>query len=326
MPKPETSGPASLKQVPGLYNPGGIMAEAFNIFTEVSSRHLLAYIDRLAKADAEHAIGEPLSEEICKDPFTLKIDFLKRELGACKDSNERLLRERQAGEAAVGLAAAMVHNMRQELDFVRESCPANVFDAVDVLGALNPSVTWLMGKFHLSRNVPFFRGENVFSTGADPRILKESAWFMYLSAINVSSMSQILDVCQNGLRIVADLPEAVSPFFGVLEGLNAYFYSVIDCLDSLAHVERGSLSRLPDLTATPPADLACGGLKDFLHLLDRCRQQAHSLVGRIRKRHYLFLWLFAIVYSSFPDPDYQKTAELFKKRGAINDFIQSSKI
>lgn len=302
------------------------MAEPFNIFTEVSSRHLLAYIDRLAQADAERALGEPLPEEICKDPFTLKIDFLKRELAACKDSNERLFREKQAGEAAVGLAAAAVREVRQELDFARESAPANVLDAVEVLGELNRSVTWLMGKFHLSRNVPFFRGENVFSAGADPRILKESAWFMYLSAINVNSMGEILDTCQKCLRIVAGLPEEVGSFFDVLEGLNTYFSSVIECLDSLARVERGSLSRLPDLTAAPPDGLASDGLKDFLHLLERCRQQGRRLEGRMRKRHTLFLWLFAIVYSSFPDPDYQKTAELFKKRGAINDFIQSSNI
>ena len=302
------------------------MTESFNIFTEVSTRHLLAYMDRLAQADAARALGEPLSDEVCKDPFTLKIDFLKRELAACKESNEQLLCEQEAHASSAALASAVNKDVRQELGFICDSGSGHALDDLEALGKLNRLITWLMGKFHFSRHVPFLRGGNVFTRDADPQMLKEDAWSMYLSAINVRSMGEILDACKSGMQTVAAFPAELKPFFGVLEGFDAYFSCVIACIDSLARVERGSLSMLPDLDRLPPDGSGLDGLAHFLHLLAECRRQATRLEAHIRERSRLFLRLFAIVYSSFPDPEYRKTAEFFKKRGVINDFIQSSRI
>lgn len=323
--KPETSGAPRSGHTPATSINGDSMTESFNIFTEVSTRHLLAYMDDLAQADAARDLGEPLSEEVCKDPFTLKIDFLQRELAACKESNEQLLCEQEAHALSADLASAVSKDVRQELDFVRAGS-GHALDDLETLGELNRLITWLMGKFHFSRHVSFLRGENVFIRDADPQMLKEDAWFMYLSAINVHSMGEILHACKSGMQTVAAFPAELSPFFDVLEGFDTYFSCVIACIDSLAHVERGSLERLPDLNIPPPNGSGLDGLAHFLHLLAECRQHATRLEAHIRKRCHLFLRLFAIVYSSFPDPDYRKAAEFFKKRGVINEFIQSSRI
>lgn len=286
---------------------------------EVSPAHLMAYIDALAQKRNAQDLGIALTDRDCRDPFSQKVDFLKKELKICKTLLESQCRKTHAAEISRALAECFNAACRNEMDSIRDKLPQTLKDDFRPLEEMNSKITWLMGKAWLSMRFPLFLGmDDMLVPGVTPEKRKESVWQMYLDSVNISSMSEILENIRQANAILGTLPPETLPFYDIIAKMDAYFYCVIQFLDAFG-------------CPSDPSGHASGGKKDgqtsdFTPPLEAVRKAGEDLKKAIQARIRLLRQLFAVVYSSLPDPEFEHAANLYKERGALERRIRASRM
>lgn len=297
-----------------------------NLFSEISQQHLLAYIDDLAKI----SIGAANSFAVVENPFAQRFAFLRRELSRCKAKNELLLQERQANALNTATARTIIKLTNAAQATAQSSQPEQLYR--QIILNLNGKLIWLIGKFQLSTSCEIFVAQSAL-TELMPEQAKRMAWELYLAAINVCDMGEILACCQEGLAELSRLPAALRPYFAVIEDLDNYFKLVIKCLDSLAAADtepaqgqKDKESALMTAVGNYFGATASQPHQYFKSLANACAELSEKIVLALRQRIELFQALLTIVCTALPSREDQKITELLQQESPLADYVYASKI
>lgn len=256
-----------------------------------------------------------------------RIEFLRNELLACSAKIARLEQERAEAAQTLQLAGTAGREILANLERIGAALP----DWPDYSNAkmLNEKLVWLTGKFNLSRSFRLFavQPENF----RDSASFKNEIWFRYLACLGLDSMRQILETIKQTEQSRHWLPKEARPCFSHMQSFRPYFYTVIQCLDSIAEVPLPVLSEIfrqnvangPDFKEdaaaredTAKGEKPAGPEWNFPQLLRECRLIGDSLAREIIEANRRMQIYCAMALAVFPDAGHQYWERVYRPHGS----------
>lgn len=219
-------------------------------------------------------------------------------------------------ECALQLVCAAGRQMRAGLKRLGDAIP----EWTDYKNAknLNEKLLWLTGKFHLSRNFALFEQCATVGHPHDSATFKNKIWGLYLAALGINSMQEILKPIKEAEEIRHWLPREVRPYFGQSQSFRPYFHNVIQCLDSLAEIPTPELAEIfkgqTSKQWSVPEHLS-NKEWNFLKLVKDCNFVGDGLAREIIEANRRIEISCAVILAVCPDNDYQHLAAIYRPNG-----------